>query len=226
MFFLIGVLILIGFLVFVYLYFNNKIKNLFGDNLFNIIKKARLENEVRPKSLSSMDSVYLKKLIEDFPEVNINQFKSDSEKYIIDYFSSIEKKDSSRLKGKLKSLVDSKINDLGTKSINFNNLYFHNRVLDKYSKENGLAIITIGCSFEYIKITDNKEIKVQDRARLQYIYVTHYDKVDNTKKGFSINCPNCGSPYVNYKSKKCNYCGTLVNPLVKNVWVLNDIKFY
>ena len=128
MFFLIGVLILIGFLVFVYLYFNNKIKNLFGDNLFNIIKKARLENEVRPKSLSSMDSVYLNKLMEDFPEVNINQFKSDSEKYIIDYFSSIEKKDSSRLKGKLKSLVDSKISDLGTKSIKFNNLYFHNRV--------------------------------------------------------------------------------------------------
>lgn len=226
MYFLLGVLILIFFFMSVYIYFSYKFKEVFGSNLWYIIKEARLQDEIRPKSLSSMDSIYLKQLMEDFPEINIDEFKSDSEKYILDYLFAVENKDSSKLNGKIKSVADSKINDLDNKEIKFENVKFHNRVLDKYNKANGFAIITIGCSFEYIKKENGKDKRIQDRARLQYIYVTQYDKVDYTKKSFSINCPNCGSPYVDYKNKRCSYCGSLVQPLVKNVWVLNDIKFY
>lgn len=226
MYFLIGVLLLIFFSTTSYLYIRRRIKKIFGDDLGNIIRSARLENEERPKSLSSMDSVYLTKLLEDFPEINIDEFKSNSEKYILDYLHAIERKEVGGLKGKLRSLALSKIDDYKDKNIRYDNIKFHNRVLERYRKENGLAIITIGCSYEYTKIIDGSSKKIQERARLDYIYVTEYDKVDSTKKSFSINCPNCGSPYVNYKNKECSYCGTLVHPLVKNLWVLNDIKLY
>lgn len=226
MFFLIGVLILIAFVLYCYIYISVKIKKTLGSDLFTLIKQARLEDEELPKSLSSMDSIYMENLRRDFPEVNINEFKRNSEKYILDYFDAVEKKDTSNLKGKLKSIACSSIEDLGDKEIKYDDIKFHNRVLDRYRKEHGLAIITIGCSFEYIKKYNGKDKKVQDRARVEYIFVTEYDKVDYSKKEFSINCPNCGSPYINQVNKECSYCGTLVYPLVKNSWVLNDVTFY
>lgn len=226
MYFLIGVLIFIVFSITSYIFVKEKLRKMFGDDLSNIIKTARIENENRPKSLSSMDSVYLTKLLEDFPEIKIDEFKSNSEKYILDYLYAIERKEIGNLKGKLRSLALSKIDDYRNVDVKFDNVNFHNRVLEKYRKEKGLAIITIGCSFEYDKIVNGNSKKIQNRAKLDYIYITEYDKVDYTKKSFSINCPNCGSPYVNYKSKECNYCGTLVHPLVKNLWILNDIHFY
>lgn len=226
MYFLIGVLIFIVFSITSYIFVKEKLRKMFGDDLSNIIKTARIENENRPKSLSSMDSVYLTKLLEDFPEIKIDEFKSNSEKYILDYLYAIERKEIGNLKGKLRSLSLSKIDDYRNVDVKFDNVNFHNRVLEKYRKEKGLAIITIGCSFEYDKIVNGNSKKIQNRAKLDYIYITEYDKVDYTKKSFSINCPNCGSPYVNYKSKECNYCGTLVHPLVKNLWILNDIHFY
>ena len=161
MYFLIGVVLFIFFSTTSYLYIRRRIRNIMGDDLSNIIKNAREENEERPKSLSSMDSIYLTKLLEDFPEVKIDEFKSNSEKYILDYLHAVEKKDAGSLKGKLKSLTISKIDDYKDKSVKFDNIKFQNIVLERYRKENGLAIITIGCSYEYIKVIDGKSKKTQ-----------------------------------------------------------------
>lgn len=226
MFFLIGVIILIVFIVSTYIYFTGRVRQVFGSDLLTLIKQARLEDEVLPKSLSSMDSIYLENIRRDYPDVNIPEFKRKSEKYILDYLHAVEKKNTSDLKGKLKSLAEAAIEDLNGKEVKFDDIKFHNRVLDRYRKESGLAIITIGCSFEYIKKYDGKEKKIQDRARVEYIFVSEYEKVDNTKKQFAINCPNCGSPYINQANKECSYCGTLVYPIIKNSWVLNDVTFY
>ena len=123
--FLIGVIILIIFIVGIYLYIRKKLKDisnryLGGQKIGDIIEKARLEDEEVPKSLASMESVYLDVIKKDFPEVNINELKRKSEKLIIDTYMAIENKDLSKIsKEKIKRYVKSRIDDLVKESIKY-----------------------------------------------------------------------------------------------------------
>lgn len=218
MYFLIGVLILIGFVVFTYLYFKNKVHEMFGSNLSDIIKQARLEDEQIPKSLSSMDSIYLSNLLKDFPEININEIKRLAESNIISIFNAVDNNDTSDLKGKIKLIAETKIND----GFSYSNLKFHNTVLSKYSKTNDIATIIISSSFEYI----SNERKVQDRAKVEFIYVIDDQNVKENQNLIGLNCPNCGSPIKTLGIKYCSYCQTGIKDIVRKVWICNDVKFY
>lgn len=220
MFFLIGVLVLIIFIVSVYVYTKRKLNTMFGMDLSEIIKQAKLEGEELPKSLSSMDSIYLENLIKDFPEININEIKRLAESNIIDIFNAVENNDTSKLKGKMKVLAESKIQD--NKNVRYDNLKFHNTVLSRYQKTKEIATIIIGTSFQYI-LNDKK---VQDRAKVEFIYVIDAEKINPNQKLVGLNCPNCGSPIKTLGLKHCSYCGTGVKDIVKKVWICNDVTFY
>ena len=226
MWFLIGVLLLISFIVFGYFYIKTKIKNYFGSSIKDIINQAKIEDEEIPKSLSSMDSIYLEQVKKDFPDVNINEIKRLAESEILKIFNAIEKKDNGLVKGKMKTLVDSKIEDIKNRSISYDNIKFHNTVLSKYENSNSIATITIGSSFEYILNDGEKQKKIQDRAKVEFIYIIDAAKVDVNKKTLGINCSNCGAPVTSLGNKNCNYCGTSVKDIVKKVWTINDVKFY
>jgi len=218
MFFLIGVIILIVFVLSCYFYIKNKLNNMFGMDLSEIIKQAKLEDEQLPKSLSSMDSIYLESLMKDFPEININEIKRLAESNIIDILNAIENKDTSKLKGKMKLIAENKIND----NIKYENLKFHNTVLSRYQKTKEIATITIGSSFEYI-LNDKK---IQDRAKVEFIYVIDEEKIKANQKLIGLNCPNCGSAIKTLGLKYCSYCGTGIKDIVKKVWICNDVTFY
>ena len=102
-----------GFVIFCYYFIRNKLRNLLmkylgTTDIKGVIEKAQIEDEELPKSLSSMDSVYLEQIRRDFPSVNINELKRMSEKEILNAYRAIENKDSSLVKnGKVKSFVDS-----------------------------------------------------------------------------------------------------------------------
>ena len=100
-----------------------------GMNLGEIINEAKLEDQEVPKSLSSMDSIYLENIKRDFPSININELKSKAEKVILDSFNAIENKNSTGLKGKIKSFTDDLINDYRGKNVRFDNFKIHNTVL-------------------------------------------------------------------------------------------------
>jgi len=90
--FLIGVIILIIFIIIVYIIAKRKVNNFimkyFGTtNINNIIEQEKIMDEELPKSLSNMDSIYLDKIKKDFPELNINELKSEAEKVILECFS-------------------------------------------------------------------------------------------------------------------------------------------
>ena len=63
--FLIGVIILILFFLIAFLYFHFRIRSILnrlgfgGMNLKEVIEEARLQDQEEPKSLSSMDRIYL-----------------------------------------------------------------------------------------------------------------------------------------------------------------------
>ena len=226
MWFLIGVLILIAFIVFSYIYIRIRLKKYFGSDIGEIIKEARLEDEELPKSLSSMDSIYLERIKKDFPDVNINELKSLCEKEILDIFNSVENKNVKSIKGKMKSLVESMIEDNRNKDISYQDIKFHKTVVSKYENNNSIATITFGSSFQYILNEGSKTKKVQDRAKIEFIYVIDANKVDYKKKVLGINCPNCGAPIKKLGNKSCSYCGSHIIDIVKKVWTINDVKFY
>lgn len=226
MLFLIGVLILITFIVFSYLYLKKKLEKYFGSSIKDIIENAKLEDEQLPKSLSSMDSIYLEQIKKDFPNININELKRLSEKEILNIFESIERQDNSLVKGKMRSLVNSKIEDNKNRNVSYDNIKFHNTVVSKYENKNGVATITISSSFEYIFKNNNKEKKIQDRAKTEFIYIIDSSEVEDSKKILGLNCPNCGAPITSLGNKTCKYCKTSIIDIVKRVWSINDVKFY
>ena len=53
-----------------------KLKKFLGvSSISSLIKDARKEDESMPKSLSSLDSLYITKIKEDFTNLNINELK-------------------------------------------------------------------------------------------------------------------------------------------------------
>lgn len=228
MYFLIGVIVFIIFILVCFFYIKWKIRKYFGGgSIRNIIQKARLEEEEIPKSLSSMDSIYLENINKDFPDININELKRKAEKVILDSFLAIEKKNSSSIKNeKIKSFIEKEISDYENHKVSFSNLKFHNTVVSKYENRNGIATIYFGSSFEYFLKEDGKSKKVQDRAKVEFIYIIDINQVSAKQKVLGLNCPNCGSPITNLGRKKCSYCGTLMIDIASRVWTCNDIIRY
>ena len=224
MFFLIGVLIL----VVVFIIFRKDIMAAFGaiSGLTELIKNERLRDQEEPKSLSSMDSIYLNQIKKDFPDININEMKRQAEKVILDCFNAVEKKDNSGFKDKIKSFVDEMINDYNGKNVKFNQFKFHNTVVSNYQKNGAVATITFGSSFQYFLEVDGKDTKTQDRAKVEFIYVIDANQVSAEMKSLDLHCPNCNSPITNLGHKTCTYCGTSIVELIKRVFVCNDIKRY
>jgi hypothetical protein len=230
--FLIGVIILILFIIFVYFFVKFKIRSILGKNgysgmsLKSIIEEARLEDQEVPKSLSSMDSVYLEQIKKDFVDININELKRESEKVILDLFNAVSNRDTSKLKGKVKSYAENMIKSYKDKNVKFNDFKFHNTVVSRYKKEKGVATIYFGSSFQYYLEVDGKSVKTQDRARVEFIYVYDIDKADEDKNVLGIHCPNCGAPVKKLGEKNCSYCGSLVLEIISKVFTCNDIERY
>lgn len=191
-----------------------------------MLKNAEMEDETLPKSLSSMDSIYLEQIKRDFPEINIKELKRSCEKEILNLLYSIEQKDISNLKGKIKSLAESLIEDNKKNKVEYNDIKIHNTVVSKYECKKGIATITFGCSFEYKKVINETTKKIQDRAKVEYIYIIDENQVSSNEKVLGINCPNCGAPLKSLGDKKCRYCTSPIAEIVKRVWNCNDITFY
>ena len=200
-------------------------KEFFGDkSIKEVMNEQQIETENTPKSLFGMETSYLGQIKKDFPDLNINEIKSIGENYIIKYLNAIEEKDKTKLdhvSDKMKSVIESKINDLKNKQVNYDNIKIHRTVLSRYEKKNGLATITLQTAFEYIYKENNKTKKIQDRYNTEFIYIIDSEKTKS--KAIGLNCPNCGAPIKNLGEKYCNYCGSGIKDIVKRTWILNNI---
>lgn len=230
--FLVGIIIFILFIVFIYFYLKKRVRKTLdnvgfsGMNIGDVIKEARLQDQIEPKSLASMDSIYLTQIKEDFPDINIDQIKRQAERTILDVYNSVENKDTSNLHGKIKSLAEDMINDYKDKNVKFNSFKFHNTVVSFYKKGWGTATIFFGSSYEYILKVDNKDTKIQDRAKTEFVYVYREENVPEELKAFGIHCPNCGSPVTDLGEKKCSYCGSAVEEIYSKVFICDDMVRY
>lgn len=234
---LIIILVLIISIIFLligaYLYIKRKVNGFtlkyFGtSNLKDAIEMSELLDSETPKSLSSMESISLNQIKKDFPDLNINELKSVVEKSILDCLGAIESKDVNKIdikSDKVISWIKSKIKDLRNKEIKYDKIKFHRTVINRYEKEGGIATIYFQSALEYF-YKENNEIgrKVQDRFKLEFIYIIDESKVEESKIVLGLNCPNCGAPITSLGEKVCNYCDTGIKDLIKKTWTLNNIN--
>lgn len=231
--FLIGVIILIIFLIIVYIIAKRKIRNFtikyFGTtNINRIIEQEKIMDEELPKSLSNMDSIYLDKIKKDFPELNINELKSEAEKVILECFNSFEKKDIKYLKVKNKKIqeyVINKIDDIKENNLSYKNIKIHKTVISKYEKSSSISTIYFQTALQYDYKENNNNYRLkQDRITTEYIYVINEDKLAKNIKAIGLNCPNCGAPIKTLNNKVCTYCGSGVLDIVKKSFTINNIE--
>lgn len=228
---LVLILIIISICFGVYFVISKKIKNFtlkyFGtDNLKEAIETSEVLASNTPKSLSSMETLSLNQIKKDFPELNINELKSMAEKSILEVLDAIENKktNNSFINEKVNTWVKSEINDLKDTTVHFDSITFHRTVVNRYENSNGIATIYLQTALEYFYKKDG-EIgkKIQDRFKLEYIYIIDSSKVESEKRVLGLNCPNCGAMVTTLGNKVCNYCGSGIKNIVKRNWTLNNI---
>ena len=228
MYFLVGVIIFILFLIIFYFILKTKIIRFFQrlgfpiSQLDDIIRDVHLDEEDTPKSLASMDSIYLKKIEKDFPSIEISKLKRKAESILMDIYHSIEKSDVSNLNGKMKTFAEEEILN-GNNSIS--DLKIHNTVVSNYNKNNNKATIIFSIAYQYYLLNDGTKKKIQDRVRIEFIYTLELE--EKTKSPIlDFHCPNCGSPFHNIDDDSCSYCGSKLLKFFNRIFICNNIVHY
>ena len=206
-------------------------------SLKKAIEISEITDSETPKTVYSMENVYLDRIKKDFPELNINELKSSAEMNIRNVLHAIETKDKNELKNKndrIYAYVTNKIEDLKDEKFICDNINFHKTVLNKYEKKDDVATMEFQTSLEYFTKVKNKiGRKKQTRFKTQFIHVIDQKLYGENKiKVLGLNCHNCGAPIKNVDKKNCEYCKSrIIIPqsgveFVKRIWFLNNLKEY
>lgn len=204
-------------------YFNTK-------DIHKVIEETEFEAQNTPKSVSSLESIYKDRILKDFPELNLNELKSMVEKVVLDSFQAIESADIKRLScdnSKVLAFVSSRIEDYKGKDVKFDQIRFHKTVLNRYQNCDGIATMYFQTSLEYyLTVKGKRTKKVQDRYKVEFIYIVDSSKANIKDKSLGLNCPNCGAPITDIGVKVCQYCGSGNIEIVKRTWNFNNIESY
>lgn len=227
---LILILLIIFSTIFVYLYFKRKIENfsfkiLGTKNIIKGLKDQEILYSETPKSVSSMNSIIIPKIKNDFPNIDINELKEIVENAIILYFKSLENKkliENKKYSNKIKTSITKLIEESKNMNITYSNIKIHNTVINSYTNSDGTCKITFQSSLEYIKCINDEKNKIQDRLNTELIYIYDDTKLKD-KYGVSLNCKNCGAPIKKLGVKNCPYCETGIIEFTSKIWKINDI---
>ena len=235
---LVLILLIIGLTLYIKYKVGNFLEEYFGTrSLKEAIEKSEIADSETPKTVYSMENVYLDRIRKDFPELNINELKSSAEMNIRNVLHAIETKDKNELKNKndrIYAYVTNKIEDLKDEKFVCDNINFHKTVLSKYEKRDEVATMEFQTSLEYFTKVKNKiGRKKQTRFKTQFIHVIDQKLYGENKiKVLGLNCHNCGAPIKDVDKKNCEYCRSrIIIPqsgveFVKRIWFLNNLKEY
>lgn len=114
----------------------------------------------------------------------------------------------------------------------FDEIRVHQTEISNYVKRDGRCVISIQSAVEYFYyktasgklISGDKEYKKQTRYNMELVYIQDIDMLDNAGIGSAVGttCPNCGAPVKNLGAKKCEYCGSYIEPVNIKVWKLQS----
>lgn len=219
-------LAIVGCIIFITYKIRKFTKNYFGTtSLKEAIEKSEITASETPKTVYSVESVFTNRAKKDFPNISISTLKAKTEMAIREIFKGIEEKNPKISENPyINNFIEDKIES--NQDVRYENLKFHNTVINMYERNNIKASITMQSSFEYYEIKNGKRKKIQNRYKVYFIYVIDENVFGKGVTALGLHCPNCDAPVkVLGEQKICEYCGAGVKDItVTKIWILNSIK--
>lgn len=192
-----------------------KVGNL-ASMLAGVLKKADLEAETTPKSLSSAEPLLLDRIKRDFPEYNPELIRQRVTKDARTFYESAQAGRclytdgvSDQLKERLASSLPPDVD---------RDIRVHKVALSAYDDSSQDRVLTFQAAAAF---KDPAGVTRQRRLILKYLAAWSTDTVTGVKRA---NCPNCGAPVPAVGSKICQYCGTALKVWAGTSWLLTDVK--
>ena len=184
--------------------------------LTGAIKKADLEVETTPKSLSSAEPLLMDRIKRDFPEYNPELIRQRVTKDALTFYESAQAHEclfvdgiSNQLRERLPSFLPPDV--LG-------NIRIHKVALSAYDDASEDRVLTFQAAASF---WDTSKVTRQRRLILKYLAAWSTDTENGVKRA---NCPNCGAPVPAVGSKVCRYCGTALRIWAGTLWLLTDLR--
>lgn len=202
------------------------------------MKQRELEVASTPKSVSSATSLYLPKVVKDFPEFDYDEMKARAENVLVSYLRSVDAQDSSLLTEGLNELRDElemRIQMLRqeNRQEHFRNIRVHRTEMNTYRKLKGRCSVVFQSAVEYTHYIKRngaiekgrEDIKEQSKYNVEVIYIQDRDTVEDLEDaGKALNCPNCGAPLTDLGAKFCKYCDSPIMEFNIRTWNFSDVK--
>lgn len=180
------------------------------------IKKADLEAETTPKSLSSAEPLLLDRIKRDFPEYNPELIRQRVLRDTKTFYESARAGRclyadgiSDQLKDRLPSFLPPDV---------AGGIQVYKAALAAYDDASEDRVLTFQAAASF---RDRSGVTRQQRLILKYLAAWSTDTVTGVKKA---NCPNCGAPVPIVGSKVCQYCGTALKVWAGIGWLLTDLR--
>lgn len=184
--------------------------------LTGVLKKADLEAETTPKSLSSAEPLLMDRIRRDFPEYNPELIRQRVMEDARTFYESAragkclyEDGVSDQLKERLPSYLPPDV---------AGSIQIHKVALSAYDDASRDRVLTFQAAAAF---QDTAGIVRQRRLILKYLAAWSTDTVTGVKRA---NCPNCGAPVPVVGAKVCQYCGTALKVWAGTQWLLTDIR--
>ncbi len=184
------------------------------------IEAGDMEAQQTPKSLSSVDSLVLPRILRDFPEFDIQLMRRRAEQDTSRYLTSLKSRRSQFTeKDGIRSFLERMQEMVNwTKTVPaWERPKVHRAALSNYENRSNYCYVTYQVAYQY----ELNGRTWQKKLEIRYLAA---DEPDMEKKISVYNCPNCGAPVGSIGQKKCQYCGTLLNPSAVLSWYIFEIN--
>ena len=215
---LLGVVVFGGLLLMFlryFLRFAHMIENLVL-TVLGVVKKADLEAETTPKSLSSAEPLLMDRIRRDFPEYNPELIRQRVAKDTRTFYESAREGRcvytdgvSDQLKERLVSFLPPDV---------AGDIRVHKVALAAYDDASQDRVLTFQAAAAF---KDPAGVVRQRRLILKYLAAWSTDTMTGVKRA---NCPNCGAPVPAVGSKVCQYCGSALKVWAGTQWLLTDVR--
>lgn len=204
------------------------------------IRSMEQEMEVTPKSVSGATSLYLPRIVNDFPDFHFDEMRNRSDALLTAYLSGIDAGEHTLVTGEgitseLKEKYALRMQNLKNHGVteHFRNIRIHRTEIKQYRKTQGRCSVIFETSIQYHhykmkngNVVEGSEGRLeQTRYNVEMIYIQDRDLIENSADmGLAMNCPNCGGPLPKMGAKKCLYCDSPVTEFNIKVWNFSDVQ--
>ena len=193
----------------------NSVKRTINDvsNLARIVSDVAEEEQAAPKSVGGATSIYLKKILADFPAFHNQDAEAAIRTFVIEYLNVKYGQKSNFEKSNVNKNIVLNINKENKQTVS--NIKFNGIAIYNYDKTVDYATITYRCSFGYDLNGRRQEVRYDIDYTLQLF--------DNSIAQKAMKCTNCGGTLSTKDGNECPYCGTKVIMDTIMNWYITEV---